>query len=175
MKILLFILGGIILLVAILHLIAPKNYQIDRKIVISENIDTVFKSLCSLKEQQIWSPWAVRDPKMKVEYNGIDGEIGSITKWVGNKEVGEGEQEIKKIEPNDYIETELRFLKPFKSTSVGFFKLKKINEGTEVTWGFKGENKFPMTIMMVFMDMDKAIGKDFEEGLSKFKTYIEKK
>jgi len=175
MKILLFILGGIILLIAILHLIAPKTYQVERKIVVSENIDTVFKSLCSLKEQQIWSPWAVRDPQMKVEYKGIDGEVGSMTHWVGNKEVGEGEQEITKIVANDYIETELRFLKPFKSTSVGFFKIKEMGEDTEVTWGFKGENKFPMTIMMLFMDMDKAIGKDFGEGMSNFKNYIEKK
>ena len=38
----------------------------------------------------------------------------------------------------------------------------------------KGENKFPVTIMMVFMDMDKTIGKDFEKGLEKFKAYIEK-
>lgn len=174
MKILLYILGGLILLVAILHIIAPKSYQVERKIIVSENIDTVFKSLCSLQEQQIWSPWANMDPNMKIEYKGTEGEIGSSSHWIGNKEVGEGEQEVLKIEPNSYIETELRFLKPFKSTSIGFLKVQKKDEGTEVTWGFKGENKFPVTIMMVFMDMDKTIGKDFEKGLEKFKAYIEK-
>lgn len=174
MKILLYILGGLILLVAILHIIAPKSYQVERKIIVSENIDTVFKSLCSLQEQQIWSPWANMDPNMKIEYKGTEGEVGSSSHWIGNKEVGEGEQEVLKIEPNSYIETELRFLKPFKSTSIGFLKVQKKDEGTEVTWGFKGENKFPVTIMMVFMDMDKTIGKDFEKGLEKFKAYIEK-
>lgn len=174
MKILLYILGGLILLVAILHIIAPKSYQVERKIIVSENIDTVFKSLCSLQEQQIWSPWANMDPNMKIEYKGTEGEVGSSSHWIGNKEVGEGEQEVLKIEPNSYIETELRFLKPFKSTSIGFLKVQKKDEGTEVTWGFKGENKFPVTIMMVFMDMDKTIGKDFEKGLKKFKAYIEK-
>ena len=174
MKILLYIIGGLVLLIAVLHLIAPKTYQVDRKIVVSKNIDTVFKSLCSLKEQQIWSPWAELDPDMKVEYKGVDGEVGSTTHWVGNKDVGEGEQEIMKIEPNSYIETELRFLKPFKSTSTGFLKTKEVADGTEVTWGFKGENKFPVTVMMLFMNMEKSVGKDFEKGLSKFKAHIEK-
>lgn len=174
MKILLYIIGAIIVIIAGLHFMAPKTYQIDRKIVVKKDVDTVFKSLCSLKEQQIWSPWAEKDPEMKIEFRGTDGTIGSSTYWIGNKDVGEGEQEITKIEPSSYIETELRFLKPFESTSTGFFELKSVNEGTEVTWGFKGESTFPSTIFMVFMDMDKSAGPDFEKGLSKFKAYIEK-
>lgn len=174
MKTLLYIVGAFALIVGILHFMAPKTYQVDRKIVVSEDIDTVFKSLCSLKEQQMWSPWAEKDPDMKITYSGTDGTIGSFTQWTGNKDVGEGQQEIKKIEPNSYIETELRFLKPWESTSTGFFEIKSVAEGTEITWGFKGKNTFPSTILMVFMDMDKAIGPDFEKGLAKFKTYIEK-
>ncbi|PKQ60993.1 SRPBCC family protein [Labilibaculum manganireducens] len=174
MKILLYILLGIGLLVAILHFMAPKTYHVERKIIVSANIDTVFKSLCSLKDQQVWSPWGSKDPNMTIEYNGIDGEIGSISHWVGNKEVGEGEQEITKIEPTSYIETELRFLKPFESTSTGFFTIRQVAEGTEVTWGFKGNNTFPTTLMMVFMNIDKAIGPDFEKGMADFKSFIEK-
>jgi len=174
MKILLYIIGVLALIVGILHFMAPKTYQVDRKIVFSKDVDTVFKSLCSLKEQQIWSPWAEKDPEMKITYSGNDGTIGSFTHWTGNKDVGEGKQEIKKIEPNSYIETELRFLEPWESTSTGFFEIKPVAEGTEVTWGFKGKNTFPSTVMMFFIDMDKAIGPDFEKGLAKFKAYIEK-
>ncbi|RXQ95724.1 polyketide cyclase [Ancylomarina salipaludis] len=174
MKKALLIVSILIILVFILHLVAPKHYQVERKIVVSTQIDTVFKSLCSLKEQQMWSPWAEMDPNMKVEYRGVDGQIGSVSHWVGNDDVGEGEQEVTKIEGNTYIETELRFLKPFESTSVGFLKLKEVDNQTEVTWGFYGENKFPTTIIMLFMNIDKQIGPDFEKGLAKFKTYIEK-
>lgn len=174
MKTFLYIIGAIVLIVAILHFAAPKNYKVERNITVSENIDTVFKSLRSLKEQQVWSPWAELDPDMKVEYHGTDGQVGSYTKWVGNSDVGEGEQEIMKIEPNTYIETELRFFKPFESQSTGFFHLKEVNGGTEISWGFKGESQFPMNIMLLFMNMDENAGKDFEKGLSKFKSYIEK-
>lgn len=174
MKILLYLLLGLGLLVAILHFIAPKTYHVERKIVVSANIDTVFKSLCSLKDQQVWSPWGSKDPNMTIKYNGTDGQVGSTTYWIGNKEVGEGEQEITKIEPTSYIETELRFLKPYESNSTGFFTTKRVAEGTEVTWGFKGNNTFPTTLMMVFMNMDKAIGPDFEKGMADFKSFIEK-
>jgi hypothetical protein len=174
MKILIYILLGVSLLVAILHFIAPKTYHVERTIIVSANIDIVFKSLCSLKDQQVWSPWGSKDPNMTIEYNGTDGEIGSTSHWIGNKEVGEGEQEITRIEPTSYIETELRFLKPFKSTSTGFFTIQRVADGTEITWGFKGNNTFPTTIMMVFMNIDKAIGPDFEKGLADFKSFIEK-
>ncbi|PKQ62233.1 polyketide cyclase [Labilibaculum filiforme] len=174
MKILLYILLAIGVLVTILHFIAPKTYHVERKIVVVTNIDSVFKSLCSLKDQQAWSPWGSKDPDIIVDYKGNDGEIGSISHWVGNSEVGEGEQEITKIEPSSYIETELRFLKPFKSTSTGFFAIKQVDEGTEVTWGFKGNNTFPTTLMMVFMDLEKSIGPDFEKGMLDFKSFIEK-
>jgi hypothetical protein len=42
-----------------------------------------------------------------------------------------------------------------------------------VTWGFSGKNKFPFSIMMLFMNMDKAVGKDFEEGLDNLKSILE--
>ncbi len=174
MKKALLIVSILIILVFILHLVAPKAYQVERKIVVTSQIDTVFKSLCSLKEQQEWSPWAEMDPDMKVDYRGIDGEVGSVTHWIGNEEVGEGEQEIMKVNPNTDIETELRFLKPFESTSIGFFKLKEIENNTEVTWGFSGEHAFSTTFIMLFMDMEEQIGPNFEKGLSKFKAFIEK-
>ena len=32
-----------------------------------------------------------------------------------------------------------------------------------------------MRFMMLFMNMDKVVGKDFEQGLAKLKTILEKK
>ena len=72
------------------------------------------------------------------------------------------------------IETQLRFLKPFKSTSNTYIKVEGKQGATKVTWGFTGENKFPVSIMMLFMNMEKAIGKDFEQGLTKLKSLLEK-
>ena len=169
----LYILGGLLVLVLILALIAPKTYDVSRSIVIETPKAEVFKVLRSLRQQDDWSPWAKRDPHMKKEFKGVDGEVGSVSYWNGNKEVGEGEQEITKIIDGERIEGELRFLKPWKSESNCYFTTEDAGSGTKVTWGFSGKNKFPFSIMMLFMSMDKMVGKDFEEGLATLKAKME--
>ena len=111
---------------------------------------------------------------MEKKFTGTDGEVGAISYWKGNKDVGEGEQEITKIVDGERVEGELRFLKPFKSTSDCYLNVEEVSAGkTKVTWGFSGKNKFPISIMMLFMNMDKAVGKDFEEGLQDLKSILE--
>ncbi len=171
---LLYIFFVLVLLIGILAMIAPKNYDVSRSIEIRRPKAVVFEYLKFLKNQDEWSPWGKKDPNMQKELTGTDGEVGATSYWKGNKEVGEGEQEIIKIVDGERIESELRFLKPFKSTSDAYITTKEIEADiTKVVWGFSGKNKFPMSIMMLFMNMDKAVGKDFEEGLASLKEILE--
>lgn len=171
---LLYVVGAIVLVVLILGLIAPKNYNVSRTTTIARPVREVFNYLKFLKNQSEWSPWEARDPEMKKEFVGTDGEVGFVSKWTGNKQVGAGEQEITGIIENDVVETELRFLKPWKSTSRAYMRVREISENTtQVVWGFQGEHKFPSSVFMLFMNMDKAVGKDFEEGLNKLKKILE--
>lgn len=174
--IVLYILLVLVLLIIILAVIAPKNYDVSRSVEIDKPRTLVFDYLKYMKNQDEWSPWGKRDPNMHKEFMGIDGEIGATNYWKGNKDVGEGEQEITKIVDGERIESELRFLKPFKSTSNAYIVAKEVDkDSTKVVWGFSGKNKFPMSIMMLFMNMDKAVGKDFEEGLASLKEILENK
>lgn len=171
----LYIVLGIVLLILILAAIAPKTYNVSRSIEINRPKDEVFAHLKSLKKQNEWSPWARRDPDMEQKFTRTDGEVGATNYWNGNKQVGEGEQEITNIVEGERVESQLRFLKPFKSTSDAYLVTESVaGDRTKVTWGFSGQNKFPMTIMMLFMSMDKAVGKDFEEGLNNLKATLEK-
>jgi len=173
MEIVLYVLIGFVLLITILAMIAPKSYEVNRSVEINRPLSEVFLYLKSLKNQDNWSPWAEKDPNMKKTFTGTDGEVGCISAWEGNKEVGSGEQEIMGIVENEIIESQLRFLKPFKSTSDAYLKVSEVNAGSKVIWGFTGKNKFPVSIMMLFMNMDKTVGKDFEQGLSKLKRILE--
>mgnify|MGYP000155816369 FL=1 len=110
---------------------------------------------------------------MEKTYTGTDGEVGFISAWVGNKDVGSGVQEITGLKENEEVASQLRFLKPWKSTSDAYLRVSETKEGTEVIWGFSGNNKFPISIMMLFMNMDKAVGGDFEFGLAKLKKNLE--
>ncbi|TDS15353.1 polyketide cyclase/dehydrase/lipid transport protein [Maribacter caenipelagi] len=160
----------VVTLVIILALIAPKGYEVSRSIELDHSPEKVWQHLKFLKKQQEWSPWARKDLNMDLTFTGVDGEIGATSHWSGNKDVGEGEQEITRIVEGERIEQDLRFLKPYKSQSDCYMTLEEyeVNK-SKVTWGFTGKNKFPMSIMMLFMSMDKMVGKDFEQGLQNLK------
>ena len=104
----------------------------------------------------------------------IDGQVGAISKWEGNKDVGTGEQEITRIVENEVVESNLRFFKPWKSESDAYLKVKEDREGETIgDMGVQWQRtNFPVSIMMLFMNMDKAIGKDFDEGLANLKGKI---
>ena len=174
MNTLIYILIGLVLLVVLLALIAPKGYAVSRNIIINKPKAEVYNYLKFLKNQDHWSPWQERDPEMKKTFTGSDGEVGFISAWESDhKQVGSGEQEIIALKENEEITTHLRFLKPFKSESDAYMRVEEDGGATKVTWGFTGKNKFPMSIFMLFMNMDKAVGADFEQGLSKLKAVLE--
>ena len=170
----LYILVAIVIIIVVLAIIAPKDYDVNRSITIDQPVSKVFEYLKYLKKQDEWSPWNKKDPNMKKEFEGVDGQVGAISRWEGNKDVGTGEQEITRIVENEVVESRLRFFKPWKSESDAYLKVQETgSDQTTVTWGFSGHNKFPISIMMLFMNMDKAVGNDFNEGLATMKKNLE--
>jgi hypothetical protein len=165
----------LVLVFIVLALVAPKKYEVSRSIVINKPLAEVFYYLKFIKNQNNWSPWKKKDPDMKQEFVGTDGTVGFVSKWEGNKDVGTGEQEILRIVENDTIEAQLRFFKPWKSQSNAYTKVEDLGEGkTKVIWGFSGKNPIPFNIFMLFFNMDKTVGKDFEEGLVSLKEILER-
>lgn len=174
MMILIYIVAILLVVVIILAAIAPKSYEVSRSILIDKPKEIVFAYLKMIKNQDHWSPWKQKDPNMEQKYTGTDGEVGFKAYWKGNKEVGEGSQTIKALVENKRIDTHMIFLKPWKSESDGYYTLEDAGPGqTKVVWGFKGKNKFPATLFMLIYNMDKVVGKDFEEGLQSLKKIVE--
>lgn len=175
MYILLYVLLALLVIFLLLSLLAPKRYHVYRSVEINKPISLVFYYLKFIKNQKEWSPWKKKDPDMAHTYFGVDGEVGFVSRWKGNKDVGSGEQEIMRIVKDDTIESELRFFKPWKSKSDAYLKVEYLgDERTKVVWGFSGKNKFPFSIFMIFFNMDKAVGKDFVQGLESLKHILEK-
>ncbi len=173
--IVLYIILGIIGAILIVALFIPKSMKATREIIINKPNAEVFQYIKYLKNQQNYSKWATMDPHIKNEYRGIDGEPGFVNSWVGNKKVGEGEQEIKGIEEGKQLITELRFIKPFKSVAKSTMSTASINDSsTKVSWGFEGQMNYPMNVLKLFMNMEKSIGDDFNIGLHNLKTLMEK-
>lgn len=162
--------------IAALVFLAPADYKVEREITINKPRAEVFAYAKILKNQNEWGPWVKQDPNIKLSYKGTDGEVGFVSSWESTMEnVGVGEQEIKKIEDGKRIDSELRFKKPFESTSQAYMTMEDAGPGqTKVRWGFTGSMPRPMNLLLLVMNMDKEVGKDFEAGLAGLKTILEK-
>ena len=179
MKKILIVLGSLFVLFLVVTLIligvAPQEFGVEREVVINRPKAEVFEYVRQLKNQSEWGPWMKRDPDIKIDYRGNDGEVGFVSAWESKKEeVGAGEQEIKKVMPGQRIEYELRFKSPMETTSRAWITTEAAGEGkTTVKWGFKGKMPAPLNALMLFIDMEGPIAKDFDEGLASLKKTLE--
>lgn len=167
LKYLLYLVGALVLIGVILGIVGPKSFDVHRSAIVAGTPEQVWPYVSSLKNMQLWSPWAEKDTAMTVEYSGTDGAVGSSVAWSGNKKVGIGSQTIAVLEPNSYAETNLVFKEPMESAFSGYTRLKDTTGGTYITWGIKGENGFMGRIYGSLMNMDKMMAPDFERGLTK--------
>jgi len=169
------ILAGIIVLLLIIALFARKKYSVEREIKIDRPLATVFDYIRFLKNQDNFSKWATMDPAMRKSYSGTDGIIGFVSAWESSmKGVGKGEQEITGITEGEKIDYQIRFIKPFEGRANAYITTMTMSANqTLVTWGFTSSMKYPTNLMLLFMDMEKAIGKDFETGLKNLKDVFE--
>ena len=166
---------GIIALLLIAALFMPKEYAVEREVTINKPVDSVFKYLKYLKNQNEFSVWANIDPNMKSTFTGTDGAVGAISAWESKvKEVGIGEQEITKINEGKRLDFEIRFKEPMNDTAMGFMSTEMVSENqTKVKWGINGIIPYPINLMLPFMKMDQMIGNDLQKGLENLKAKME--
>jgi hypothetical protein len=175
-KTILFSILGIIALALIVAFFMPKEYAVEREVIINQPKDSVFAYIKYLKNQDNFSVWAKTDPNMKKTFTGVDGTVGAISAWESNDQnIGVGEQEIKKITEGEQVDFELRFKTPFEATEDAYISTEAISSTeTKVKWGFNGGMDYPMNLMLPFLQMDKVIGKDLQTGLDNLKVILEK-
>lgn len=178
MKVLKFL--GILLLilvvaVAVIGLIQPKDYRVERSEIIDAPKEQVFKHIQYWENWAAWSPWAQRDSSMETTITGTDGEAGAVSSWVGDEKVsGSGSMTNTGVKPNEQLDFDLNFTSPYESSSKGTIKVEEVEGGkTKATWIMYGENGFMERVMSIFWDLDAMVGPDFEKGLSNIKNIAE--
>lgn len=170
------ILIGIILLLLIIALLIKKEYTIERAVNINKSKAVVYDYLKLLRNHSNFIKWALIDPNMKKDYTGTDGTVGFVSAWDSeNKQVGKGEQEIIKIREGERIDYELRFIRPFEGISyASIATVAAGEEQTKVIWVFNGKMKYPTNLMLLFMNLEKMLAKDLDEGLANLKNILER-
>ena len=166
----------IIVVIAILLLLAaskPDSYRVERGATIQAPPERIFELINDFRNWPKWSPWEKLDPAMKKDLAGPPTGVGSSYAWEGNSKAGKGRMEITESDPPRRVKLDLNFIKPFKSNNVTAFTLEPRDNGTHVHWTMDGPAPMMTKMMMVFMDMDKMVGRDFDEGLGNLKRAAE--
>jgi len=174
----LFIWGGLFLRELRLRTLLPvrgKDCVVKKEILINLPPSAVFTYLKFLRNFQNWNPFLKKDPQAQIKFSGTDGQPGFMLSWSGNREMGSGEQEVTKIIDGQRVEFVLRFKTPYRATNTGYFGVEAVGQGqTKVTWQMVGKTTFPMSLIGLFMNLEKIIGKEFQSGLNQLKGILER-
>lgn len=166
-------LAAIVIVLASIAAMQPSEFHVARTATIAAPAPVVFAEVNDLRKWQTWSPYDKLDPAMKKTYDGAPAGAGASYAWAGNGRAGEGRATITESRPNDLIRIKLDFLKPFASTAVAQFTFKPEGDRTTVEWSFAGTNNFFCKAIGLFMNMDRMVGEQFEEGLAQLKSVAE--
>jgi hypothetical protein len=151
----------------------PDTYHVERSTKIAAQADTIFAMVSDFRNFRDWSPWAKRDPAMKTTLSTPSSGVGAKYEWQGNKQVGKGRMTFTESQAPVHVKEKLEFLEPFPSTADTAFDIKPDGNSSTLTWAMDGKANFVGKAFGLFMNMDKMIGKDFEEGLANLKQAAE--
>ncbi len=171
-KIVLLIFVVIFAFLTVAMLVLGKKYHFEKSIVVNASPEVVYSHMSSSKKFNEWNPWMDLDRNLKLEYKGVQGEVGDEYCWEGNKEVGKGCHVITALVPNQKISTKMMFKEPFQDEATSDIILTPQGNGTKVTWSMDCELEYPMNLMKLVMD--KQMDKSYGGGLEKLKKLIEK-
>ena len=152
----------------------PGRLHVERAARMEAPGDAVFPHLVDFRRWPAWSPYDRRDPAMQRSYEGPPSGVGAVYRWNGNADVGEGSARIVDVAPGRRVVIALDFVRPMKASNTATFTLVPDDRGTRVTWAIDGTPGFLAKLMGTFMDMDRMIGGDFEQGLASLKGLVER-
>jgi uncharacterized protein YndB with AHSA1/START domain len=165
----------VVLLVGFLIFVStrPAHFRYERSGVINAPPEKIFPYLSNFRLGAQWSPYELKDPNMKRNFIGTDGQVGSIEEFDGNRDAGSGKIELLRVAQNDLVEIKLTMTKPIAAENLVEYKLTREGAGTRFTWTMSGESGFLGKFVGVIIDCEKMVAGDFSVGIQNLKTLVE--
>ena len=171
----LFLLIALITIVLALAARKPDKFVVTRTGSLSAPASAIFPHVNNLHNWEAWSPWAKLDPNAKNSFEGPEAGVAAKMSWSGNNKVGVGSMTITESQPDELIRFQLDFQKPMQATNTAEFTFKPDGDQTLVSWRMSGTNNFMGKVINVFMNCEKMVGSQFEQGLASLKILVETK
>jgi effector-binding domain-containing protein len=171
LKRILLILVAIVVVLAVVGLLLPRNIRVQRSVSIARPASLIYATVNSFQLFPQWSPWQNLDPNMHQTTEGPRDGVGAKLVWSGNDKVGSGTQLITASTADRTVASDLDFgnMGVAKSNLV----LDPQADGTRVTWTLDIDMGASPIGHYFGLMMDGMIGKDFARGLASLKTLVE--
>jgi len=151
----------------------PDTFRIQRTIPIKSPPEKIFPLLDDLHAHSSWSPFE-KDPNMKRTHSGAAKGTGAVYEWEGNRQVGKGRIAIVDTVPPSKVTMKLDMFTPFEAHNTVQFALVPNGSDTNVSWAMEGRQPYMAKLMSTFINCEKMVGGQFEEGLAKLKALAER-
>jgi uncharacterized protein YndB with AHSA1/START domain len=161
-------------LVILLIVIAtrPAAFRIQRSATIAAPAEVVFAQIDDLHRWERWNPFEKGDTEMRKTFEGAPAGVGSSYHYAGGRS-GEGRMTLTQVEPHRRIAIRAEFIKPMAATNDIEFTLRPAPGGVSLTWAMSGNNGFLGKAISLFVNMDRMVGGQFEQGLAELKRLSE--
>jgi effector-binding domain-containing protein len=164
----------IVIVVAAVYLATLKgDFDVNTSRVIAADPEVVFNDLNDYKNWKDWGPWYEEDSTLVAIYADNTVGVGGSYSWTSEKD-GEGFMTTLKAVSPESLEQEIVLKTPFGDMkSEVYWRLEKVDKGTNVTWGMKGTISFFFRYMTEGMEKD--LGAMQERGLELLDKSIQNK
>jgi len=146
--------------------------HVERSETVNASPAAVFALVNSFRQFDKWSPWASKDPGMKVERSGPELGVGAKYAWAGNGAVGAGSQEITASTAFSQVKVKIMF-GGFDGASEATYTIVPAGEGSRITWALDSHLGGNPINRYFGLFMDKMVGSDYVKGLAQLKTLAE--
>lgn len=148
------------------------TYDVKESRVIHTDPAVIFNEINDYKNWQEWSPWYEQDTTVITTYSENSIGKGASYSWTSKKSAG-GKLETVVVEKPKSINQVIYLKTPFgEIKSDMYWRLEAVSEGTNVTWGMKGEMAFFIRFMT--KNMKTQLEPLFERGLELLEETIQR-
>lgn len=172
-RLILIILAVLVVGVLVAAALQPDTFVISRSARINAPPERIFPLINDLRRFSSWSPFEKHDPDIKQTFSGAASGAGAIYDFDGNAQVGAGRLSITDSAAPSQVTLTLDMRKPMEGHNVVEFQLVPEGDGTRVTWSMHGQSPFISKVLGLFMNMDRMVGGEFEQGLANLKGMAE--
>jgi hypothetical protein len=167
------VLGVVIAALLIAAVMKPNQFRIARTVDVAAAPQVVFDLINDLHNWSRWHPQRLEGSGVAQSFSGAQAGVGACSEWKGSGDIGQGRMCIAQSTAPARIVIEADWEKPFVTRNINEFALSADGGQTAVIWSMSGPNLFIMKAMSIFVDMDRMMGRHFEQGLVALKRVAE--